>query len=414
MFDFLGLYAHKGLRYLVDNCTFRGRVNKIFLAVFAATCILSAPVTALESSPWGINTHTPTDVQLDTCQELGVGWIRVDFNWCNIEPVRGEFNWAVHDRIVASAADRNIHIFATLAYTPDWASDGAGIVAPPRCADDWYNFVNLAVSRYKHWVCHWGMWNEPDLSSFWSGSWSQYVELILKPGSLAAKAADPNCLVLGPELSDFNRFDTLNFFDYVMSSAGDYIDIVTQHAYGYVPEICNFLDEYFYVELSSRCDKPLWITEIGWRCDTDGEEMQATRYKSMCEEIQERDYISKVFFYSLTDGIGELGQWGIIGLDGRRKPAFDAYQNFIHNVPVEIVSGCFVATASYGAPSFEVEALSCFRDRYLLSNRAGKCLVGLYYKCSPPFSRYISKREWLKVVVRILLKPLVWCSRLVL
>ncbi len=386
---------------------------KIFLAAFAAICMLSVPAATSESSPWGINAHTPTDAQLDICKELGVGWIRVDFNWCDIEPVKGEFNWAVHDRIVSSASDRNIHIFATVAYTPGWAGEGGGIVDPPGCADDWYNFVNLAVNRYKYWVRHWGMWNEPDLSSFWGGSWSQYVELILKPGSRAVKSADPDCLVLGPELSDYNRLDTLNFFRYVMESAGDCIDIITQHTYGYVSEICNFLDEHFYVELISLCDKPLWVTEVGWRSDTDGEEMQAARYEKMCEAVQARDYISRIFFYTLADGVGEEGQWGIIDSGGRQKPAFDTYRRFIYGIPEEMASGCFIATAACGVSSREVEALSCFRDRYLLPNGPGREFVRLYYKYSPPLSRCVSRRKWLKAIIRALLKPLAWCSRFI-
>ncbi len=78
-------------------------------------------------------------------------------------------------------------------------------------------------------------------------------------------------------------------------------------------------------------------------------------------------------------------------------------------------SGCFIATAAYGTPmSEEVGVLSEFRDRYLLTNSFGKRFVSLYYKLSPPVADYISERGNLKSIVRTLLKPFIWFSKLVI
>lgn len=70
--------------------------------------------------------------------------------------------------------------------------------------------------------------------------------------------------------------------------------------------------------------------------------------------------------------------------------------------------GCFIATAAYGyygAP--QVQALRDFRDRYLLTNRAGSAFVSWYYEHGPAGAAYLDAHPAWKPLVRAALLPAV-------
>ena len=73
--------------------------------------------------------------------------------------------------------------------------------------------------------------------------------------------------------------------------------------------------------------------------------------------------------------------------------------------------GCFIATAAYGSPMMEhVKVLREFRDRFLLTNTAGKAFVRLYYTWSPPVANFIAEHNSLRAIVGWSLMPLVGIS----
>ena len=70
--------------------------------------------------------------------------------------------------------------------------------------------------------------------------------------------------------------------------------------------------------------------------------------------------------------------------------------------------GCLIATAAYSSPmSSKTNILCQFRDWYLKSNVLGKSLITLYEGSSPYLADITSKNEYLKVVVRLVLWPVV-------
>jgi len=70
--------------------------------------------------------------------------------------------------------------------------------------------------------------------------------------------------------------------------------------------------------------------------------------------------------------------------------------------PAAPITGCFIATATYGTESaVQIDVLREFRDTVLLPNRLGAGLVSLYYRTSPPLARFISGHDVLREATRV-------------
>jgi hypothetical protein len=69
---------------------------------------------------------------------------------------------------------------------------------------------------------------------------------------------------------------------------------------------------------------------------------------------------------------------------------------------------CFIATAAYGtAENKSVEILRKWRDQALITSKAGRSIVNIYYFISPPIARLLSKSPMARRLTRCILKPLI-------
>ncbi len=85
---------------------------------------------------------------------------------------------------------------------------------------------------------------------------------------------------------------------------------------------------------------------------------------------------------------------------------------FLQPGPDGRTGGCFVATAAYGTPmASEVQALSDLRDDVLLKSEAGRAVVALYERTSPPVAGLIGRHPVARCAVRSVLMPVVGLAR---
>lgn len=281
---------------------------------------------ALGRDELGVNAHIPADDELDALADLGVGWVRIDVNWFVVEPREGAYDWREIDRVVDGARARGLQVFATLAYAPAWASEADGDGVPtnnvPR-AGAYERFVEAAVRHLDGRVTHFGMWNEPNLDGFFEGSVDAYVDRVLVPGAAAVRRACAGCTVLAPDLAGVSGWQ--GYLGDVLRHAADSIDVLAHHTYASPQSVraqwaCDDLDHALDIGADAICfykpglrqvldeaafDRPVWLTETGYRAnpwDDEAQQDRQVRYARRVLELQlEHAWWTNTFFYELSD-----------------------------------------------------------------------------------------------------------------
>ena len=174
--------------------------------------------------------------------------------------------------------------------------------------------------------------NEPDLDDFMYGrDLNVYRELAIN-GRAAIRAANPDAMVLGPEVSWLGVRS--GWYAAAMTSYGDLFDIVTVHWYIDGPSLESFMDE---MVRPYALDKPVWLTEIGRRpcASMFGEGGQALFYAQVLHAFQSRrQWWTGLLFYDLWEDPTppDCGS-AITRPDWSNRPAFTIFQNFIRAHP---------------------------------------------------------------------------------
>ncbi|MCA9490030.1 MAG: beta-galactosidase, partial [Myxococcales bacterium] len=75
--------------------------------------------------PFGVNAHQASDTALEKAAAAGIGWVRLEFHWSQIEPSEDLMDWTETDRLVAGADAQGLNIYATVGSTPAWAASTA-------------------------------------------------------------------------------------------------------------------------------------------------------------------------------------------------------------------------------------------------------------------------------------------------
>ena len=230
------------------------------------------PIPLAEVQPYGVNTFLQKEVDswkkdktMQMAQDLGVGWIKQQFPWADIEyspdpdPKIGYWDnknsqsaWTKYDNIVNLAQQYGLRVVARIDSAPLWSHpDNPDPKAPPDANHmaDFGDFVGTFVNRYKGSVAAIQVWNEPNLKGEWvTGNpvnAGEYTDL-LKVAYTAAKKANPDVIVLAAPLATNNEKLTyagnLNELDYLQgmydAGAKAYFDAMSANAYGttYAPE----------------------------------------------------------------------------------------------------------------------------------------------------------------------------------
>ncbi|MGI5868200.1 MAG: hypothetical protein ACOX9C_01970 [Kiritimatiellia bacterium] len=238
---------------------------KLCFATIAAIASMASLATSYSDNPYGVVAHVaynePAARTCATAKDAGLGWVRCDFDWDQIEREEGVWDFSKLDGVVAAAESEGIQLLPILGYSVPWAKPTY------RHLDRWTNYVCRVVGRYRRRLPVVEVWNEQNLGSFWFGdpNPTNYLAL-LKATYEAVKAIDPEIKVSfgGTSRVPLDYIGEI----YGLDGAGCF-DILSIHPYTFPRRPEGMMDVQIeelraLMEENGDADKPVWITEIGW------------------------------------------------------------------------------------------------------------------------------------------------------
>lgn len=302
---------------------------------------------------WNSN-HYPDEASVRKTARLlagaGIGTVRFDFLWQDIEPSPGEFDFSKYDMIVKVLRENGIAVLGILDYSADWASPQRTWNVP---GDDFAPFVNYCrqvVSRYKGSVRYWELWNEPDSHTYWEpqDGMVSYVRL-LKEVYAAVKKIDPQCILLNGGLAG-GLCNVNRLYD---NGAQGYFDALNIHIFETPLDPAAGKRVLAYIRSAAKImarngdgEKKIWITEIGapgvgqglsvgnwWMGENPGEKQQAEFLSRVFPAVAGEPAVAKVFWAFFRDTNGHWGNavdyFGLLRNNHSPKPAYRAYKKVI-------------------------------------------------------------------------------------
>ena len=272
---------------------------------------------------------------------------------------------------MAELQSNGINVSIKLFYHPLWAGGGQPCTeTSDSCGkilvgyrqifkDNYYDFAYNIASRYPT-VKHWSVWNEPNLSKYFSPQrnvgdnvMNLYMDLIMFQGHSAIKNRIPDALILGPDLSTcYDGGDGCTFTDRNWGYSTKWLANWTDTMLRYFP---GFFDKFIIHNYSNNSSgvswavgsvwnkmvqlgqqKQIWTTEVNFRdgtCDTS----EQTIANETCEVFNNMTW-ERASYFSLIDGhLNESCGFGLLRSRGYGfadktflYPAFDAIVNGVY------------------------------------------------------------------------------------
>ncbi|GED69114.1 hypothetical protein BRE01_28160 [Brevibacillus reuszeri] len=231
---------------------------------------------------------------VNNARPLGFGLMRLETNWREIEKSKGNFEFSKVDKYVAFATQNNLDIIMLLGQPPDWATGGKWSSdygsyynsIPPSNIQDWRNYILALGQRYKGKIMYYEVWNEANLSGFYSGTLEKLVELTMEAYK-TLKAVDPNIQIISPSYTGASGVSGMG--DFLRAGGANWIDIVGVHLYGYPKPPEAMIDlAYAYRKTITQAGAgslPVWNTESSWN---------SYYYKGILYGSDENDYSNQM------------------------------------------------------------------------------------------------------------------------
>ena len=238
------------------------------------------------------------DGEFGAMQASGVESIRLPFQWADIQPYRSfadvpaerrarftdggdgiPSDFSFTDARVLAAARHGISTLALVLRCPGWAARFPGrAFSPPRVSADYARFLQTLIRRYGPagtlWAEHpevapvpvrdWQVWNEPNLSNYFSQQpYQRPYRRLLAAAYPAVHAADPGARVVMAGLANFSWRELASLY---RAGVRGHFDVAAVHPFSGRPSNSYKITRLNREVMNRNHDgrKPLWITEITW------------------------------------------------------------------------------------------------------------------------------------------------------
>jgi hypothetical protein len=290
---------------------------------------------------------------IEQLHDLGISFLRMDILWSDVHAGIGKYNFDRYDRIIEALERKNINVLALFNYNRDYLRDGKEIWnTPPMSHDEFAAYACAAVSRYKHWIKHWEVWNEPNHSVYWAAPKDnlKLYSALLKTTSTAIKKTDPGCTVLNGGLTATILDDVENLYQHAGKDAFDVLNIhpfinpKRADAEAAFDSLIRSLE--MIMDKHGDSKKKIWITEMGcpgvpknqtkstwFEGEAQNEDEQAAWLERVYDLIKKHPRVEKLFwaFYRDTDAMFKdaTDYLGIVRKDLSPKPSFFSMKKLI-------------------------------------------------------------------------------------
>lgn len=274
--------------------------------------IISAGKNLPEESMLGVCTHFAQgvgdqDTLLPLAKNSGIGLIRDEYYWANVEKEKGVYTFGF-DGYIDSAIRSGLEPLVIFSYG-NKLYDGGGAPETDEAIKAFTNYAKALAEHLKGKVKYFEVWNE------WNGGMGNeklldakaYVK-VLKAVNEAVKTVNPDAYIVGGAsvLADYGWVEEM-----LKAGGGAYMDAYSYHPYSSDPEGGSY--EATITEMKDVLEKngfkgASWVTEIGWSNGIQAKggvtELQSASYlvQTSAISLANQDKVDKVFFYELLNG----------------------------------------------------------------------------------------------------------------
>lgn len=296
---------------LFVNAVIVAAVLYLALPGIASSGMPVQPAPEIDVSYFGMHIHRAENVWPNVAFGSWRLW-DTGTDWACLEPVRGQWDFNRLDKYVALSIQHGIEPVLVLGNSPVWASSrpfetsayGRGGAAEPRSISDWENYVRRVATRYHGRVRYYEIWNEPNLTQFFSGSVKTMLELA-RVAHTVLKNVDPTIQVLSPSPTERRGIKWLD--EFLRLGGGHYVDIIAYHFYvrpappeqmvALIGDVRLLMDRY------GQGAKPLWNTESGWDILNAGQD--SARSNALSGKLA-ADFVTRALVLNWASGVSRF------------------------------------------------------------------------------------------------------------